>query len=172
MLHIKLSLVQIAHVCFDLSLLIIYLVVLVDILKLKESVVVDRVCLKTNYWHKRLRPNIIDAEDLQKERLIWFQNWFVSIWHCLPFKLIPRQFPMMPAFAMTINKSQEQTLDTVGIFLPEPVFGRGQLYVAFSWVWRACDVKIKAVNTSLQGKLVKHYESVFTLNVIYREILE
>ncbi|KAK1345859.1 hypothetical protein QTO34_008324 [Cnephaeus nilssonii] len=43
----------------------------------------------------------------------------------LPFKLIQRQFPMMPAFAMTINKSQRQTLDKVGIFLPEPVFRHG-----------------------------------------------
>ncbi|KAK1340003.1 hypothetical protein QTO34_018567 [Cnephaeus nilssonii] len=29
----------------------------------------------------------------------------------------------MPTFVMTINKSQGQTLDRVGIFLPEPVFG-------------------------------------------------
>ncbi|KAK1343257.1 hypothetical protein QTO34_016035 [Cnephaeus nilssonii] len=43
----------------------------------------------------------------------------------------------MPAFAMTINKSQGQTLDRVGIFLPEPIFRHGQLYVAFSRVRRA-----------------------------------
>ncbi|KAK1344430.1 hypothetical protein QTO34_013124 [Cnephaeus nilssonii] len=43
----------------------------------------------------------------------------------LPFKLIRGQFPVMPAFAMTINKSQGQTLDRVGIFLPEPVFAHG-----------------------------------------------
>jgi hypothetical protein len=32
------------------------------------------------------------------------------------------------AFAITINKSQEQTNDHVGICLIEPVFSHGQLY--------------------------------------------
>ncbi|EFX67519.1 hypothetical protein DAPPUDRAFT_63871, partial [Daphnia pulex] len=42
------------------------------------------------------------------------------------------QFPVLLAFAITITKSQGQTFDRVGIFLPEPVFSHGQLYVAFS----------------------------------------
>jgi len=40
----------------------------------------------------------------------------------LPFTLRRRQFPVRPAFAMSINKSQGQTLDKVGILLDEPVF--------------------------------------------------
>jgi ATP-dependent DNA helicase PIF1 len=39
-----------------------------------------------------------------------------------PFTLQRRQFPVRPAFAMTINKSQGQTFKHIGIFLRESVF--------------------------------------------------
>jgi ATP-dependent DNA helicase PIF1 len=45
----------------------------------------------------------------------------------LPFDFKRRQFPVKPAYAMTINKSQGQTLTFVGINLTRPVFSHGQL---------------------------------------------
>lgn len=50
----------------------------------------------------------------------------------LPFTLRRHQFPLCPAYAMTINKSQSQSLDRVGLFLRTPVFAHGQLYVGVS----------------------------------------
>jgi len=49
-----------------------------------------------------------------------------------PFTFKRRQFPIKLAFAMTINKSQEQTFDRVEIDFRKDVFNHGQLYVVFS----------------------------------------
>jgi hypothetical protein len=45
-----------------------------------------------------------------------------------------RQFPVRLCFAMTINKSQGQSVRTVGVDLHSPVFTHGQLNVAFTRV--------------------------------------
>uniref|UniRef100_A0A453RSN4 DNA helicase Pif1-like 2B domain-containing protein n=1 Tax=Aegilops tauschii subsp. strangulata TaxID=200361 RepID=A0A453RSN4_AEGTS len=39
-----------------------------------------------------------------------------------PFKLRRRQFAVRLSYAMTINKSQGQTLNRVGVYLPSNVF--------------------------------------------------
>jgi hypothetical protein len=50
----------------------------------------------------------------------------------LPICLRRRQFPLRLAFSMTINKSQGQSLDRVGVYLKTPCFNHGQFYVAIS----------------------------------------
>ncbi|GFP88041.1 clathrin interactor epsin 1 [Phtheirospermum japonicum] len=45
----------------------------------------------------------------------------------LPFKFQQRQIPVILSYAMTINKSQGQSLSHVGLFLKKPVFSHGQL---------------------------------------------
>ncbi|KAL7583721.1 hypothetical protein Lser_V15G43784 [Lactuca serriola] len=46
----------------------------------------------------------------------------------IPFKFQRRQFPLVVCFAMTINKSQGQSLSKVGLFLKDPVFTHGKGY--------------------------------------------
>jgi ATP-dependent DNA helicase PIF1 len=79
----------------------------------------------------------------------------------MPISFIRRQFPVRPAFAMTINKSQGQTFKKVGIYLPQPCFSHGQLYVAMSRVGERSGVRILVEQES---------EVAFTDNVVYEEI--
>nr|XP_027096038.1 uncharacterized protein LOC113715934 [Coffea arabica] len=80
-----------------------------------------------------------------------------------PFPIKRRQFPMKVAFAMTINKSQGQTLKNVGVYLPEPVFSHGQLYVALSHATLPVGLKIFIVN-------IDNDPWDYTKNIMYREI--
>lgn len=80
-----------------------------------------------------------------------------------PFTWERRQFPVSPAFAMTINKAQGQTLSRVGIYLSSPVFTHGQLYVAAS---RVSDPK----NIAFCIKSSPN-SNTNTQNVVYKEVL-
>ncbi|CAH9081730.1 unnamed protein product, partial [Cuscuta epithymum] len=65
----------------------------------------------------------------------------------LPFKFERRQFPLIVSYAMTINKSQGQSLSNVGLVLKKPVFSHGQLYVALSRVTNPTGLKIAICDT-------------------------
>ena len=80
----------------------------------------------------RLQQRIIDAQvatgaTMGQRVLIPRLSITPSDTEKLPFVLRRRQFPVRPAYAMTINKAQGQTFKRVGIYLPKPVFTHGQL---------------------------------------------
>ena len=87
----------------------------------------------------------------------------------LPFKQCRLQFPVIPAFPMTINKSQGQPFNKVGIYLPSPVFAHGQLYVALIRIRNRNNVKIAMKSTECQGMLKD--DLYFTKNIVIKELL-
>ncbi|XP_022883309.1 uncharacterized protein LOC111400092 [Olea europaea var. sylvestris] len=76
------------------------------------------------------------------------------------------QFPIRPCFAITINKAQGQTLDFVGLYLPELVFCHGQLYVALSRAKTS-----KSLKVLLKPSNADNLHNACTKNVVYKEIL-
>jgi hypothetical protein len=68
------------------------------------------------------------------------------------------QFPVAPAYALSINKAQGQTADRVGIYLRSEVFSPGQLYVALSRVKERKGIRIFAPNAQKMGnsRLIKN----------------
>ena len=53
---------------------------------------------------------------------------------------------------MTINKAQGQTIPYMGLYLPNPVFGHGQLYVALSRVQLKNNIKILIKDGHIEGR--------------------
>ena len=97
------------------------------------------------------------------------QRFFIPRIECcpsdtkLPFKFIRNQLPLQIYYAMTINKSQGQSLSFVGLYLPKPVFSHGQLYVAISRVTSPEGLQIFIDDNF--GKCTRR-----TQNVVYPEV--
>ena len=78
-----------------------------------------------------------------------------------PYKWSRLAFPVKPAFGLTINKSQGQTMDRVAVCLEQPCFSHGQLYVAASRLGDPSELSFW-LDSDARGE---------TLNVVYPEAL-
>lgn len=120
-----------------------------------------KLCNGTRLQVKALHRNIVEATILtgssQGETV--FIPRIPLIPNDLPFEFKRLQFPLKVCFAMTINKSQGQTLKFAGVDLRQPCFSHGQFYVACSRVSSSCSLVILVT------------PSRTTKNVVYKEIL-
>ena len=80
----------------------------------------------------------------------------------IPVKFKHHKFPVWLAFAMTINKSQGQSVANVGLDLHTPVFSHGQLYVALSHCTSESCIKVL---------FPEHEKGTKTVNIVWPQIL-
>lgn len=130
-----------------------------------------KLCNGTRLIVSELRNNFIVANKIIDNEAVIIPR--IDL-HCeendMPFKFKRKQFPVIPAFAMTINKSQGQTFNKVGLMLYEPVFSHGQLYVAMSRCRSSEGLKIGIVNSVNQGNIF-HDSRIFTKNIVFKEVI-
>ena len=96
-------------------------------------------CNGTRYVIEHLHDHIIDATIAcgphAGKRIFVPIIPMIPSDNIFPFHMKRKQFPVRPAFAITSNKAQGQTLSHVGIYLKQGFFSHGQLYVAMSSCW-------------------------------------
>ncbi|XP_015185694.1 PREDICTED: ATP-dependent DNA helicase PIF1-like [Polistes dominula] len=105
-----------------------------------------RLCNNTRLVIKKLMKNVIEATILtgkfRGENILIPRIPIIPTDVPIQFKRI--QFPIRLAFAMTINKSQGQTMSVCGLDLSTPCFSHGQLYVACSRVGKPSSLFVLA----------------------------
>ena len=123
-------------------------------------------CNGTRLVITKLRPHVVEANiavGAYAGRTAFIPRIVMdSSKNILPFQLRRKQLPLSPAFAMTINKAQGQTLQQVGLFMSTQVFSHGQLYVALS--------RIPDPNNLFICNLPPDADTIQLKNVVYRAI--
>lgn len=105
-----------------------------------------QLCNGTRLIIKKITGNILEATILSekfKGKVVLLPRIpMIPSDSTIPFKRL--QFPIRLAFAMSINKSQGQTMSICGLDLENPCFSHGQLYVACSRVGKPSNLFVLA----------------------------
>ena len=95
-----------------------------------------------------------------KDKVVFIPKIYLYSDEDYPVRFKVLQFPVRLAYVLTINKSQGQDFEFVGIHLENQPFAHGQLYVAMS-----------RVKNSKNLKIFKRNEFKFIVNKVYNELL-
>ncbi len=76
----------------------------------------------------------------------------------LPFTINRRQYPIIPAYCLSIHKAQGQTIKLCGLIFESDPFTHGQLYVALSRVasWESLWVLLRSDEDTIHNMVIKH----------------
>ncbi|XP_028070166.1 ATP-dependent DNA helicase PIF1-like [Camellia sinensis] len=134
--------------------------------KMSEDDEIDHgLCNGTRLMVSRCNTRIIEAQILTGEKcgnLVFIPRISLTPPSSeMPFLMRRHQFPVRLAYALTINKSQGQSVKFVGVDLRTPVFSNGQLYVALS----------RCTSFDRISVLLPNDKPDSTTNIVYPEIL-
>ena len=120
-------------------------------------------CNGSRLYVKELHQNYIVAQKLMTTDYYLIPRMTLTLDNLgIPIKMKRVQFPIVLNMVMTINKSQGQSFDVVGIDLTNEVFSHGQLYVALSRT-RDCN--------KLYYFCKRDGNCCFTTNIVFQEVL-
>ena len=152
--------------CSGLPLAKLELKVGCPIMVLQNLDVANGVCNGSRGILTRCSNRVLEMElitgDFAKKKVFIPRTCNVPTDEQVAFKFTRRQFPVCLYFAMTINKSQGQTVKYVGLDLRRPVFTYGQFYVGVSRVTSVSNIK------AIWEHEVKVAKSQ---NIVYSEVL-
>lgn len=139
-------------------------------------------CNGTRAWITRIGQHTIEAEVIGSSRAgtriviprIPLQSKddesSVGRRAAVPCQFTRRQYPIRPAFAMTINKSQGQSLRYVGVDIQvRSCFSHGQFYIAVSRVTKKGNLHIIVPEDEQAVPFLGHLARV--KNVQWKEVL-
>jgi len=113
-----------------------------------------------------LNVEILKGSNAGKRAFLPINKLKINLSLGLPFVLSRKQFFVRLSFAITINKSQGQTIPSVGIYLPRHVFRHSQLYVALSR-----GVSQNSTNVLIKEGKIEGEDGDFAKNVVFIDIL-
>ncbi|OWZ08497.1 Helitron helicase [Phytophthora megakarya] len=114
--------------------------------------------LKDHVIHATVMPGEHRGQHVLIPRIVFISDNDASEF---PFRLRRKQFPVQPAFAMTINKAEGQTAQYFGLYLAT------HLYVALSRVSERSSFK-----TLIENSKAEEDGGMYIENIAYRQIFE